>query len=409
VSKKLFLLIIFITVQIFSQPIEVKSLKVYAGNDETSFPVIILGDNSQQYITIEFDVKAGFIPYMNIVFRFCDRNWVPYNNIFLLNQGKNIDHNLGFYRLPHTVKDADYHFIGGYPDLKGIVDFPFSGNWMFYVTDSQDTSIVYATGKFYVVYPEMDVQDTIKNEKLEDKIYFPTDLSKVFNITTNFNLPPQFFPQYLNYVEIIENQRINYPIVIDRKFNTNTRQYYWNGDRKFTFTARDVFPGNEYREADLRDTNVFIAKDVNAHLQTIDYSRFYNEGEPDLNGGSILTNFNNVYATYMNVTFTVRPPNPVSEGLFLTGAFNNWAISDKYKMTDNYGLYSISIPLKRGVYDYQYVISDYLNGSYSKTDWLTLEGNSWETTDVFNIFVFYTDPNYGGYDRIIGYQQAVSK
>ena len=152
-----------------------------------------------------------------------------------------------------------------------------------------------------------------------------------------------------------------------------------------------------------------MAKDVNAHLQKIDYSRFYTESDPDLNGGSILTNFNSDYATYMNVTFTVRPPNPVSDGIFLTGAFNNWTISDKYKMTDNYGLYSITVPLKRGVYDYQYVISDYMNGSYSKADWLTLEGNSWETTDVYNIFVYYTDPNYGGYDKIIGYQQAVSK
>ncbi len=408
-KKILFMLFLFSTVKIFSQSIEVKSLKVYAGNDETSFPVIVLGSNSQQYITIEFDVKAAYIPYMNIVFRFCDRNWVPYKNIFLLNLGKNIDHDLGFYRLPHTVKDADFHFIGTYPDLKGYVEFPFSGKWMFYVTDSRDTSIVYASGKFYVVYPEMDVQDTIKDEKLEDKIYFPTDLAKVFNIKTNFNLPQRFYPQDVDQVEIIENHKIDYPVIIDRKFNTNTRYYHWDANRTFSFSARDILPGNEYRQVDLRNTDIYIAKDVNAHLDKIDYSRFYTEGEPDLNGGSILTNYNNDYATYLNVTFSFRPPNSLSEGIFLVGAFNNWKISDKYKMINNYGLYSITVPLKRGIYDYQYVISDYANGTFSKADWVTLEGNNWETTDLYNIFVYYNDPNYGGYDRIIGYRQKVSK
>ncbi len=407
-KRILITLILLAASLLYCQRIEVKSLKVYSGNDETSFPVIGTGKNMQGYITVEFDVKAGYLPNMNIVFRFCDRNWNPYQNIFLMNQGKNIDYNIELSRLPHTVKEADYHFTGSFPNPKANVSFPFSGKWMFYITDSQDTSIVYAGGKFYVVYPEMDVRDTIKNDKLENKIFFPADLAKVFNVTAGFTIPQKLYPQYVDHVEIVENQKINYPFIIGRGFNTSTRFYSWNADRTFSFTARDIRPGNEYRQVDLRNTDVFIAKDVNAHLDKIDYSRFYTEGRHDLNGGSILTNYNDYYATYLNVTFTVSPPDPVSEGIFLTGAFNNWIISDKYRMSNENGLYTITFPLKRGIYDYQYVISDYSNGSFSKADWVTLEGNSYETTNIYNIFVYYNDPSYGGYDRIIGYQQAES-
>ncbi len=406
---KILLLLIYFAFQIFPQSLEIKSLKAYGDNDETSFPIITPGNGGAQHLTIEFDVQSDFLPSLNIVFRFCDRNWNPYNNIFLFNQGKNIGYRLDFSKLPTTVKEAKYHFVGSYPDSKGYVDFPFSGKWRFYVTDSQDTSIVYATGKFYVVYPVVALQDTLKKEQLEDKIYFPADLSKVFNITTNFNLPNDLYPSNVNQVEIIDNHKIDYPIIVDRKENTNVRQFYWDGNRKFSFIARDILPGNEYRQTDLRNTNIFQSKDVKAHLDEIDYSRFFTLGKRDLNGGSILTNFNDDFATYLNVTFTIRPPSEVPGGIYLVGAFNNWKISSDYQLTNNYGLYSITIPLKRGIYDYQYVIADFNNGDLEKADWVTLEGNNWDTKNIYKVFLYYNDPNYGGYDRIIGYQQIKSE
>ncbi len=406
---RIILIALLFSFQIYSNTIEIKSLQVYSGNDVTSLPIIISGDKNLQHITIEFDVQSDFIPNFNIVFRFCDRNWNPYDNIFLLDQGKNIAYRLNFIKLPVTVKDAKYHCIESYPDSKGYVEFPYSGKWMFFITDSQDTSIVYGSGKFFVVNNDVAVHDTLKNEQLEDKVYFPSDLSKVFNITTDFNLPDEFHPSFVDHIEIIDDHKIDYPVIVDRSFNTNTRQFYWNADRKFTFIARDILPGNEYRQADLRNTNIFSAKNVNAHLNEVDYSRFFKPAKKDHNGGLILTNYNDDFATYLNVTFTIRPPNEVPGGIFLVGAFNNWEILPEYEMTNNYGLYSITIPLKRGAYDYQYVIANNDNGKITNADWVTLEGNDWATSNIYNVFIYYRDPNYGGYDRIIGYQQIMSE
>ena len=250
---------------------------------------------------------------------------------------------------------------------------------------------------------------TFKKEQLEDKVYFPSDLAKIFNITAAFNIPDEMFPSFVDHVEIIENQKIYQPVIVDRNFNTNTRQFYWDGNRKFSFTARDIRPGNEYRQTDLRNTNVFNSKNVKAQFDGIEYSRFFKTAPQDINGGSILTNYKNDFAEYLNVTFSIRPPDEITGNIFLVGAFNNWQLLPEYELTNNYGLYTKTIELKSGIYDYQYVVADVINGVIKNDDWLVLEGNKWETTNVYHVFLYYKDPNYGGYDRIIGYSKIKSR
>jgi len=56
--------------------------------------------------------------------------------------------------------------------------------------------------------------------------------------------------------------------------------------------------------------------------------------------------------------------------------------------------------LRRGLYDYQYVVGT--------SDWIALEGNDWRARNVFTAFVYYRDSRFGGFDRIVGYIQRVS-
>ena len=65
--------------------------------------------------------------------------------------------------------------------------------------------------------------------------------------------------------------------------------------------------------------------------------------------------------------------------------------------------------LKRGVYDYQYVTGYVQDGKVEGQNWTFLEGNDWGATNTYYVFVYYNDPNYGGYDRIIAYNKITSK
>lgn len=397
----------FTHINIFSQDFTIKSLNVYTDSDPTSLPVLV--GNSK--LVIEFDVQGEYYPNMNIVFRFCDRGWTPTKNVFLLNSQYSTYYFLDFEELPlNVIDDARYHHKSTYPDDRDQVQFPFSGKWRFYLTDTQDTSIVYATGKFFVINNDVELGVKVKRDELEDKSYWPVELAKAINITTDFYLPDDFHPAFVDKIEIVDDQRIYYPIIIDRKTNTLFRFYKWDASRNFTFTARDIPAGNEFRQVDIRDKNLFIGKDVKAQIDGLEYSRFFlNPLNKDLNGGKIYTNYRDEFSTYLNVTFSIRPPEENFKGIFLVGAFNDWKLSSDYKMNESGGIYSITIPLKRGIYDYQYVAADVENSEIINTDWLVLEGNTWLNSKQFDIFLYYNEQDKGGYERIIGYKRVKSQ
>ena len=398
------LVMIFILyTNLFSQEFVVKSLNIYTTDDPTSLPVL----TKDNRLVIEFDVQGNFIPNMNIVFRFCDKGWTPTKNIFLLNSQYSTAYFLDFEELPLTVvDDARYHQKSTYPDDRDQVQFPFSGKWRFYVTDTQDSSIVYATGKFFVIKDDVELGVKVKRDELEDKSYWPVELAKAINVTTDFYLPDEFHPSFVDRLEIVDNQRTYYSVVIDRKTNTLFRYYKWDANRSFTFTARDIPAGNELRQVDIRDNRKFIGKDLNAQLDGLEYSRFFlNTYNQDLNGGKVYSDYKNEYSTYHNVTFSIRPPDEVKSDIFLVGAFNDWKLSTDYKMNESGGVYSITIPLKRGIYDYQYVVADASDDQILNPDWLVLEGNTWLNAKEYDIFLYYDEQDKGGYERIIGYKR----
>lgn len=398
--KYLIISTLFLLQTASAQKIQIKSLKAYT-NNETDIPILF----RNKKLNIEFDVQSDFQPNLVIVFRFCDKNWMPYDNLNLRNPGKNVEYNLQFQNLPFTVTEARYHYQGHFPNQNNYVSFPFDGKWRYYITDFQDTSKIYASGKFFVVDTLVSLSVSKKNEQLEDKNYFPYALNRVFNIETDFSLPQNYLPSYVKDVEIIENHKIAYPFVINRGFNTNTRQYYWDGNRKFRFIARDIRPGNGYRETDFRDSNIFNTKDIDAQIDGIEYSRFFQFGNHDLYGGSIFLNYKNEYATYLNVSFLFKPPDNTYNNIYIVGSFCNWKVLPNYIMKKNGDLFSLPISLKRGIYDYQYVTAD-MNGNQAyNIDWNVFEGNFYETSNLYHIFLFYKDQNYGGYDKIIGYYQ----
>ena len=389
---------------IFSQEMIVKSLKVYTTENEIALPVLTGGNK----LVIEFDVQSEFTPNMNVVFRFCDKGWTPTQNIFLFNPSYSTAYFLNFDDLPVTVvEDANYHHKSTYPDDRDQVRFPFSGKWRFYLTDTQDSSIVYATGKFYVVENIVDMDIKMQRDELSDKNYWPVELAKRFSLSSDFYLPEEFYPAFVDRIEIIDNQRTYYPIEVDRKTNTVFRFYKWDANRHFTFTARDIPAGNEFRQVDIRDPDLYYGRDVPAQIDGLEYSRFFlNYEKSDLNGGKIYENYRDAYSTYHNVTFSIRPPDDVYGNIFLVGAFNNWLLSPDYQLYNSEGIFSTIVTLKRGIYDYQYVVGDLENNEIINADWLILEGNTWTNRKEFDVFLYYNEQDKGSYERIIGYKRV---
>jgi hypothetical protein len=380
----------------------IRSLKTYTSDNDFSFPVIGPGT----MLIIEFDVDASYPPDLNILFKYCDKEWNPTDNIFLLNHGKNIAYFLEYQNLPGSVEGAAFHYRNAFPDKDGYINFPFSGKWTYYIVDAQDKSIVYGDGRFIVITDDLvELNIEIQNKEMDDKNYFPIDFGNVFWILTSFELPEGLYPNFIDQVEIIQNHKLDYSYTINRSSSNNMRIFNWDANKKFIFTARDIFPGNEYRQVDLRDINKFTTKDVPAQFEGFETTRYFRSGNKDLNGGFLLTDFKDPFATYMNVRFSIKPAAIPDGDVYLVGAFNDWKVDHEYKMTESAGLFTANIQLKRGIYDYQYVVAQDSYGDIVNMDWLQLEGNHWGTSSEFTVLLYYSDPNFGGYDRIIGYKR----
>jgi len=405
--KKLFVLLFIIqTSIIFPQEVVIKSLKTFSSKDANSIPVL---SSPRDLLTIDFDVQTEFSPNINIIFKFCDKNWNPTDNLFLANQGKNTAYTLNYFLLPTTVEEAKYHYTNTFPDKDGYVAFPYSGKWKFFVVDSQDPTKIFAEGKFFVVIADVPLKVETKRETLDDKTYFPPQLGHVNWIVVDAALKEDYFPFQVDELEIVQNYLMDNSIRVLRNSTDQNRVFEWDGGNKIRFIAKDVRPGNEYRQTNIQDINIYNSKNVKAQFDGMEYSRFLLLSKRDNNGSFTLQPPKDMYSTYMNVTFQVKPPEEIYGDIFLVGAFNDWQFSEKNKMNFNGDHFELTLELKRGVYDYQYVV---VNGEYSDVtnqDWYILEGNDWQTTNDYNIFLWYRDQEYGGYDRIIGYSKIQTR
>ena len=405
--KKLFVLLFIIqTSIIFPQEVVIKSLKTFSSKDANSIPVL---SSPRDLLTIDFDVQTEFSPNINIIFKFCDKNWNPTDNLFLANQGKNTAYTLNYFLLPTTVEEAKYHYTNTFPDKDGYVAFPYSGKWKFFVVDSQDPTKIFAEGKFFVVIADVPLKVETKRETLDDKTYFPPQLGHVNWIVVDAAPKEDYFPFQVDELEIVQNYLMDNSIRVLRNSTDQNRVFEWDGGNKIRFIAKDVRPGNEYRQTNLQNINIYNSKNVKAQFDGMEYSRFLLLSKRDNNGSFTLQPPKDMYSTYMNVTFQVKPPEEIYGDIFLVGAFNDWQFSEKNKMNFNGDHFELTLELKRGVYDYQYVV---VNGEYSdftNQDWYILEGNDWQTTNDYNIFLWYRDQEYGGYDRIIGYSKIQTR
>jgi len=392
----------FFSLNLAQEPI-IKSLQVYPNNNITGLPVVRFGTNDK--LNIEFDVEAEEEPSFSIVFKFCDDNWTQYTDIGLIGIGDNTLYNVDVERLPMTTEGAEYHVKESFP--KGDVEFLRSGNWKFFITDPQDTSIVYDWGEFYVVENLFELKTNIQDWRREGRISSNSELDRVLNLKVGFQIPDSLSPFKVKYVKIIKNLETSNSIILPKESFSTTKGYEWDGANSFTFITRDLEPGNEYRQTNLLDHHRFQYPVTRAQFDGIEYSRFYEFGKRDFNGGFKLMNKNNQYADYLTVKFEFRPPEKMYDDIFIVGSFTNWEVLPWFKLNDKDELYSINLELKRGIYDYQYVTGRIKDDNVTDIDWRIFEGNFWETNNVYSIFVYYKEPDFGGYDKIIGYKRLV--
>lgn len=401
----------------------VRGLSVYAMDNETNPPIIVRDTVlingkavvQNQYLTIQFDVVASDPPWLKILFLHCDRDWVPDNNLFVQDENHNTSFSLDFRTSPGGVSHYQYRYVNRFPDEDGIVQFNYSGNWIFRIMDKAEKQ-VYGEGRFFVVDQISSTVVVVENDYQPDK---PSPFNQVNKVQVTVALPDEVYGTYYTTVDLYQNRRFYNPYRID----VNDRDPYTfvagMNTGKRVFSRSDISPGNEYRTLDLSNATRYPNGALVRPVGGVDQQRSLWRTGSDRNGIAVLNRFSGSNSDYLDVLFRLQLTDSERRlatknncQIFLVSPHNEWSPqqSDALVFDDDENAFIVRKLLRRGIYDYQYVtgIWDPASEKTIDQDWLAIEGNDWRTSSTYTGLVYYDDPRFGGFTRIVGYGIGVS-
>jgi len=343
--------------------------------------------NSGRPLELLFDDLDGDFVFYKYRIVQCDANWNPsqLNEIEYL-QGFNDQEIRDYtYSVNTRVNYTTYHLI--FPnDLLGVTK---SGNYLIHVYRDDDSKPV-LTRRFIVgeqlftvgaqLTGDLQAGKTLENQRI--------DLS----LTPSVRIPD---PMNQVRVAILKNGIWENRPLLGPKFVRNDKL-------SFDYIDEVSFPGGkEFRYLDIRSVRRPSFKienlerfddrtEVFLRTETMDGNSAYSS-YPDLGGSFLIQNLDRPDSEdecdYFLVHFYLHSPGLQSRPVYLLGQFNEWGHRDglepmTYLPEKQY--YTTTALLKQGYYDYYYGEKTATGFDFSQT-----EGNSYETSNIYQIIVYY--------------------
>lgn len=203
-----------------------------------------------------------------------------------------------------------------------------------------------------------------------------------------------------NWKTSISNVKPQYTLGSELIYRYNKETQFWAGNETYSIDNKIIRATNNTVAKVTSGENIYNTfLYVNTPRKNVPYTYF-----PDINGNFFIQNANStnsqVEADYSWVYFALNTPNLIDKNIYVVGMFNNYALTDEYKLefNKNSGLYEKAVLLKQGFTNYQYVITD----KTGKVDYKNaIDGNFFQTENNYTAIVYYRGNN-DRYDRVIG-------
>ena len=376
-------------------PENIKTI-IFKGPTADQFPVVQLGES----MTLQFDDLTAKEQdyYYKIVH--CDYDWTP-------SQLLKSQYLSGFDNQRIIDYENSYTTLQPYSNYRLTipnenVGLKVSGNYVLEIYNSFGD--IQFSRRFVVYRDAVTVGGVVKRSR--DFNYLNEKQVVQFNINTGSF--PVINPKREVKVAILQNYywptaRYN----VKPQFTIGTELVY-KYDKETSF-----FGGNEFLNFDTKDlrsptfaiSRVEYGQVYNHYLFTNEYRfdkpyTYY----PDINGDFVIRTMQGEdvsrEAEYTKVHFSLPYSDIVGlDQVYVTGKFNNYALTEENKMTFNEesGKFELTLMMKQGFYNYKYVVK-HDDGTIEPN---LISGNFHFTENNYLILVYYRD--FGDlYDSIIG-------
>jgi len=384
---------------------EVQTVLLHPTGFDLDKPVIYL-NNMRNQLHLQFDILADDAPYLYYTFVHCDNKWQPtdlpkndYLNGFFQEEIDQFSFSVNTF-----VNYVHYDLLFPSVDMMPKI----SGNYLLVVT-GEDPNDIYFTRRFFVV------EDIARVSAMVPR--YPFDLNLGTNkqeVDIEITYPDMFnsrADQYSN-VTIQQNGRWDNAVlglkptyVYPEKMSylNNAKTVFESGNQYLRINTSNFENRPEKTRTVYREDDGYV---VTLYEDTKRSAHNYVEDE-DLYGEKYIYLERDSFdarteADYARVDFFLQwPQYMIDKDVYIIGALTDWRLDENSKMEydPQQRGYKKGLLLKQGYYDYMYAVKDNASGVTSVAP---VNGDFWETNNMYHIFVYLFDPAEN-YDKLIGY------
>ena len=374
-------------------------------NEGWEFSLPVLEAGSSQRLILKFDELSGKTKSYSYTLTHCDYGW----NQSRLMTSEYMD---GFQENPlndyafsvnTTIPYVNYRLALPNDQVKILV----SGNYLLKVWDNTNKEKPVLIRPFYVAEKLAEIAGgagkaayegyngasqqiafTVNFIKLEITDPLNEISASVMQNSRIDNMHTKLRPTYIRQNQLVYEDNVNVFSGGNEFRNFNAKNLQTNGMGVHSIEYRDPY------------YHLFLERDQS---QRKEIYRF----RDDLNGKYLVKNDratdSDLESDYICVHFSLTPPDQVTnDQIYVFGSLSDWQCAPVNLMNYNpeTKLYELTMLLKQGFYDYQYVVFD---KEKKMADATLLEGSHLETENDYHLFVYYRGFS-SRYDRLIGYR-----
>ncbi|RYD82772.1 MAG: DUF5103 domain-containing protein [Sphingobacteriales bacterium] len=388
----------------------IETVQLFQYGNQQGLPILNL--NGTDRIQLEFDDMEGSLKNYYYTYVLCDYNWNPLNlNPFDYIKGFT-QNRIGTYRYSSIAFTRYTHYQVVLPERNSAPSR--SGNYLLKVFLDGDTSKLVFTKRMYVLDQKASIAGDVVQPftpqlfSTHQRIKFTAGIKGI----NSFSAGQQVKAVILQNNRLDNAQKDILPTFVrgnSLEYNSETvgmfeggKEWRWLDLRSFRLQSDRVERANYKKDS----TDIFLKPDVDRRAQRYVYFA-------DLDGMYQITTYESInpfwQGDYAMVYFSFAPPNGqpyTGQNIYLSGAFTNYDLNDKWKMTfnDETKLYEAKAFMKQGYYNYQYILADANDASKR----VALEGNYWETENNYTILIYYKSFTDRA-DQLIGIGQFNSR
>lgn len=384
-------------------PYHIKTIS-FVQNGQNAIPLFQLGDSFQ----LQFDDLHGTEDNYYYKIMHCDYDWKQ--SQLSINEYLTGFDNQRIQDYTNSLNALQIYSHYRIPFPNKLTQLKVSGNYVISILN-EDQEVVFSR-KFIIYEPLVSVPMQVKRARNVKDVEYKHNIDfAIKSNTITFQSPLKnvkvLLMQNGKFNNAISDVKPMYTIGNDLIYKYDSETQFWAGNEYLFFENKNIRAANNSIARIDTEGGLYNCFLYTSNARAKNPYTYW----PDINGNFSIKNISaendEIEADYAWIYFSLSAPSFYqNKDIFITGMFNNYALTDENKMEYNAkkGIYEKALMIKQGFTNFNYTIAD-KSGKVDEAS--AIDGNFYQTENNYFAIIYYRENNQR-YDRVIGKGVATS-